>query len=295
MKNTILPRAALESSSVDNYLDSIKGARASFWNIVRTDLFASYQQQSHTQVNPDDIVLWKSAGLRLPIETSSIQPTDFAGSASSNGREDETCRNLVWILAKAMNFLALDASSRLEDQFSNVWNDVRELLEQWHKSLPNLFQPYASLPLSNYNSGIDSIQSSSRFVRQFYNVPMCAVAMQFYHFVQLLLLMKCPVEASPQGASRLHKFRKVSEESKHHSRQICNIALGVQKPIAAREQMIQPLYVAGICFEEDVDRSVVVDLLSSIYTETGCPTLELLRDLRSTWGWEDHQAPSTTS
>lgn len=78
-------------------------------------------------------------------------------------------------------------------------------------------------------------------MQHFFTVPMCAVALQLYHFVPILLLMNSPTEKSLDGASRLRLFRRVSQESEHHSRQICSIALGARNHVAEREQMIQPL------------------------------------------------------
>lgn len=115
---------------------------------------------------------------------------------------------------------------------------------------------------------------------------MCAAALQLYHFAQILLLLKQPVDESDSRfmANRLRMFRKVSEESEHHSRQICGIALGKPPPAVSR-QMVHSLHLAGLCFEEKEDRFVVLELLGNIEKETGASTAQRVRELREAWGW----------
>jgi hypothetical protein len=117
---------------------------------------------------------------------------------------------------------------------------------------------------------------------------MCAAALQLYHFAQILLLLNQPVDEhdARNPANRLRMFRKVAEESEHHSRQICGIALGRPPPAVSR-QMVHSLYLAGSCFEEKEDRAMVLELLDNISKETGAPTAHRARELKTQWGWQE--------
>lgn len=286
LKNIILPRAPLESLSPARYLASINGGCASFWNIVRADFFAAHQHRTRTQVDPNNMILWKAAGLRVVGETPFSSSTQNGGMDFDHTREDDECRSLMWILTKITNFLNRKAQSS-SSQPSSTWSELRALLEMWYESLSTLFKPYASVPFGEPSETAVG-GSKSRFEQFFFTAPMCAVALQLYHFAQLLLLMNWPVE-SVQRASRLRLFGEISRESQHHGRQICNIALGIRDHLPAYELMIEPLYAAGICLEENEDRSIVIDLLGSMEKDTGNSARKRTRELLSTWGWEDRQ------
>jgi hypothetical protein len=266
-------------TATDELLSSIKGGHASFWTIAQADLIAAYLQNERTQIDPQDLGLWKAAGLRAVSTMSSTSATisfpQFSVLNSSARREDEICRTLIWIVSKIMNFLA----PKSEPQDLSHWEELRELLSQWHQHLPPIFHPYASMPTDEKHS-----DGSPRFIRVFFNVPMCAAALQLYHFAQILLLTNRPLDGM-DVASRLKMFRNASEESNQHSRQICGIALGRNSPAVSR-QMVQSLYLAGICLEEDEDRSVVLRLLKNIQSDTGCPTIDRIESLQSAWGWD---------
>jgi hypothetical protein len=285
LNNIILPRVPLESVSPENYLASINGGCASFWNIVRTDLSAAYQQQTHTQVDPNNMILWKAAGLRFAVERPLISSSQMDNLMFDHRSEDDECRTLMWILAKATNFLSQKDRSRSTDHSPSTWNELRKLLETWHKSLSTFFQPYGSIPFGEVSETPDG-SSKPKFDRLLFTVPMCAVALQLYHFAQILLLMNWPIESIEQGASRLRIFGEISRESRHHGQQICNIALGIRNCLPAYEQMIDPLYMAGICLEEDEDRRVVIGLLRDIEKDTGHLAAKRIQDLLSTWGWK---------
>jgi hypothetical protein len=286
LNNIILQRAPLESASPENFLASINGGCASFWNIVRADFLVAYQQKTYTQVDPDDMVLWKAAGLRLTTDRPVTSPVQMSNLTFEHSKGDDECRTLIWILAKTTNFLSGNDQSHSRNHYSSTWDELRKCLETWYENLPSLFQPYASVTFGELSEAADG-SSKSRFDRHLFTVPMCAVALLLYHFARILLLMNWPIETIEQGASRLRMFSKISRESHHHGRQICNIALGIRNYLPAYEQMIEPLYVAGVCLDEDEDRLVVIGLLRDIEKNTGHLATERVRDLLSTWGWED--------
>jgi hypothetical protein len=279
LNNVILPHAAVEPESPGNLLATIKGGCASFWNIVQADYLAAYQQQSRTCVDPENMVLWKAAGLHPFVERP---PTGIAQDGTfDRGREDIECRNLIWILAKITNFLSLQDLALSSDNHPGTWKELRRLLDLWYEGLPTLFQPYASVPLGKDADRSNGI-SASRFNRLLFTVPMCAVALQLYHFAQILLLTNWPLGLI-QSTGRLRMFSQISRESYHHGKQICNIALGMNNCRAAHGKMVEPLFMAGTCLEEEDDRTVVLDLLRDIQKDAGYSAARRVRDLLSAW------------
>lgn len=297
----------------------MKAGRAAFWNFARADYIAAYVNNSKTRLDTENLTMWRAAGLSVTeqgVLTYGAQTTTNAGlSYLPSDREDSVACSLIWIVLRVMNFIAPQ-----EDQVPGVsthpssgiagsgmresggassggksiqqrierWSHLRQQLEEWYDSLPFTFQPYATMSTTAQMDSEPAEEHKNRFVRLYYSVPLCAAALQLYHFAQILLVLNQPVDEKDAKhlAKRLQMFRKVSEESEHHSRRICGIALGKPPPAVSR-QMVHSLYLAGVCFEEDQDRRVVVDLLHNVEKETGVSTGPRLRDLREQWGWND--------
>lgn len=297
----------------------MRAGRAAFWNFARADYLAAYVSHSRTRLDTEDLVMWKAAG--LPINDDGV--LTYSNSSPSTGvmvryqpsdREDSVSCALIWIVLRTMNFVApQDSGSTSSNRgtprapetpgvFSDAgsppsnpsqshqlrmvrWRELRKQLEDWYNNLPFTFQPYATMSIYNDDEQQHPAERP-KFSKIFFSVPMCAAALQLYHFAQILLLLNHPVDESDARnlARRMRMFRNVSEESEHHSRQICGIALG-RPPAAVSRQMVHPLYLAGLCFEEHEDRLVVLDLLENIEKETGCSTAQRVRDLRDQWGW----------
>jgi hypothetical protein len=296
----------------------MKAGRAAFWNFARADYLAAYANRSKTRLDPDNLTMWKAAGLAVTDDgnlfyNDAATPGNALVSYQPGDREDSVSCTLIWIVLRVMNFIApqdeatTNSASGTPRPFESPstlgsdagtptaiqnriarWKQLRRQLEDWYENLPFTFQPYAMMGAgSGYPSESPSdANAKPRFARVFFSVPMCAAALQLYHFAQILLLLNQPVdEHDPRNmANRLRMFRKVSEESEHHSRRICGIALGKPPPAVSR-QMVHSLYLAGLCFEEKDDRLVVLELLRNIERETGCSTAHRIYDLREQWGW----------
>jgi len=298
---------------------SMKAGRAAFWNFARADYLAAYINNSKTRLDPDNLTMWKAAGLPVTddgtLTYSGIStPTTAVITYQPGDREDLVSCTLIWIVLRTMNFVApqddlTNSASGTPLAFESTspagyrtaseagtpnaiqtriarWKQLRRQLEDWYENLPFTFQPYAMMNADSQYPSAQPPEGKPRFTRLFFSVPMCAAALQLYHFAQILLLLNQPVDESDTRhlANRIRMFRKVSEESEHHSRQICGIALGKPPPAVSR-QMVHSLYLAGLCFQERDDRMVVLELLGNIEKETGCSTVHRVRDLRKEWGW----------
>lgn len=285
-----------------------KGGVAAFWNFARADYSSAYISNSLCRLDTNNLTLWRAAGLDMKnqdeIYSQSLLETVVMGQRS---KESLISRTIIWILLKTINFITRqndvvmsEANSPLHhlQGFRNMmvsspekagtdqpatWEELRKQLDTWFKTLPDTFKPYAKIshPGPILETGEES---PSRFTEMFFSVAMCAAALSLYHFTQILLLLHRPSN-SRNTADRVRMFRKVAEDTEFHARQICGIALG-RPPVAVRIQMVQPLYLAGLCLESYEDRIVVLDLLKAIEIDTGYATGYRIRDLRSEWGWE---------
>ena len=299
----------------------MKAGRAAFWNFARADYLAAYVNHSKTRLDPDNLTMWKAAGLPVMDDgtlhyNDPSTPINAIVSYQPGDREDLVSCTLIWILLRTMNFIApledvpgsttatpgsfgspaailgRTHSELSTPGFTHIriarWRQLRRQLEDWYENLPFTFQPYAIAAAGAQHPSDLLPDGRPRFARLFFSVPMCAAALQLYHFAQILLLLHQPAEEhdARHPASRLRMFRKVAKQSEHHSRQICGIALGKPPPAVSR-QMVHSLYLAGSCFEEKEDRMVVLELLGNIAKETGCPTAHRIRELKEQWGWQD--------
>lgn len=320
LESKILPQAiSLPRPRADPFI-SMKAGRAAFWNFARADYLAAYVNHSKTRLDPDNLTMWKAAGLPVTDDgtltyTDPSTPTNAIVSYQPGDREDLVSCTLIWIVLRTMNFIApqddmttsTTTTPRAFDSPASMgirtgsnastpgpiqsriarWKQLRRQLEDWYDNLPFTFQPYAMMGAGAQHPSDLLPDGRPRFARLFFSVPMCAAALQLYHFAQILLLLNQPVDEvdTRNPGTRFRMFRKVAEESEHHSRQICGIALGKPPPAVSR-QMVHSLYLAGSCFEENEDRTVVLELLGNIEKETGCPTAHRVRELKEQWGWD---------
>lgn len=322
LESKILPQAVLSlpRPRADPFI-SMKAGRAAFWNFARADYLASYVNHAKTRLDPDNLTMWKAAGLPVMDDgtlnyNDPSTPINTIVSYQPGDREDLVSCTLIWIVLRTMNFIApQDEPSGSTTSTPGIfdspaapllktgsdpgtpgtiqtriarWKQLRRQLEDWYDNLPFTFQPYASAAAGAQHPSDLLPDGRPRFARLFFSVPMCAAALQLYHFAQILLLVNQPVDEhdARNHVNRLRMFRKVTEESEHHSRQICGIALGRPPPAVSR-QMVHSLYLAGSCFEEKEDRTVVLELLANITKETGCPTAHRIKELKEQWGWRD--------
>ena len=321
MESKILPQAvvAIPRPRADPFI-SMKAGRAAFWNFARADYLAAYVNNAKTRLDPDNLTMWKAAGLPVMDDgtlhyNDPSTPVNAIVSYQPGDREDLVACTLIWIVLRTMNFIApqedvanttgtprpfespaggllrknpeSSTPGTVQTRISQ-WRQLRRQLEDWHENLPFTFQPYAIAAAGAQQPSDLLPDGRPRFARSYFSVPMCAAALQLYHFAQILLLLHQPADEhdARHPANRLRMFRKVAEQSEHHSRQICGIALGKPPPAVSR-QMVHSLYLAGSCFEEKEDRVVVLELLGNIAKETGCPTAHRIRELKEQWGWVD--------
>ena len=111
--------------------------------------------------------------------------------------------------------------------------------------------------------------------------------MQFYYMASILLLINKPHETTAGRStitSRLNSYVSITDEIRVQAREICGIS--ASKPKAAiRALSIQPLFVAGQCLGNELERNNVLDMLEDVQNDTGWVTGYRIEQLKNEWGW----------
>ncbi|KAJ8065820.1 hypothetical protein OCU04_006483 [Sclerotinia nivalis] len=283
--------------------------RATFWNFARQDFLAAFINEVQTRLNTEDWDLWRAAGLLIddqgfviPSNKESLYP-----ELQMSMREDMISNALIWLMSKIVNFIATgDSIDNVypQDRGSPTavfginqmtllerWHELANELEVWYQGLPDTFKPCARLPTITDGS-LPQDSPRAIFPEIWYSIPMCGSTMQSYHFTRILLLINKPHESTTKRttvSNRLHSYRSIEMEVRHHSHEICGIALGRPEG-SVRIHQVQPLFIAGQCLTETKERKVILDLLKDIEIDLGWATDYRVQQLVKDWNWHE---PST--
>ncbi|CEL09694.1 hypothetical protein ASPCAL12827 [Aspergillus calidoustus] len=273
------------------------GITAVFWNFARLDYQASYYNRLPTHLDPEDLVLWRAAGLSLDDQGNG----SLMSSTHLFTREDIATNVLTRLLNKLTNFLAASKRSQLEHWVGRpsespnhsptnpsspsmqpttaTWLKLSFEFQSWVERMPETFRPCLRLERPK---PIPPDAAPMPFPEIFYSLTSCASAMQQYHFGRLALSLNRPVDevSGPSTAfDRLQGYRELTKEVDHRCREICGVALGRPRG-AARVQMITLLYAVGQCMEKPEERQIVIDLLRGIEADLGWSTAMQVQKLK---------------
>lgn len=220
---------------------------------------------------------------------------------SADVEEDTRSNEIHWILGKIANFItsgdalhpadyALPREDRpsigvTQERLLERWTILTTELQQWRRSLSKNFEPAARTKVMNHDDDL------ADFEQIWYQLPICAAAMQSYHMACILLLVNEPQEATAIRSTvtfRLQSYRRSEREAIRHARELCGISLANPSD-ANRIHSVQPLYVAGQVFEHYQDVKVVLELLEGIEGDLGWTTshhVSALKELPATGGVE---------
>ncbi|PYI00271.1 hypothetical protein BO78DRAFT_412411 [Aspergillus sclerotiicarbonarius CBS 121057] len=283
-------------------------SRSVFWSLVRQDCLSAFVNETQTRLNLSNLLLWRNFGLTISSYGHLLSPSPHVPPPPHGPwlDEDTLSNALIWIIGKIINFITsgdginpgdFESPPGQRPCFGTPQEDLLERwkrldfeLRAWHDSLPSSFTPCARtrlhlsklapmpLPSTNTNT-IDAI---------IFTVPMCAVTIQTYHMAQILLLTNMPQESTAIRSTvtaRLRSYRRIEESVVRHAREVCGISLA-GLPDAILSHTVQPLFVAGQCFEGTAERGLVVELLRRVECDTGWATEYRVQDLRRQWAEE---------
>ncbi|KAH8815956.1 hypothetical protein F5884DRAFT_747475 [Xylogone sp. PMI_703] len=295
----------IHSLSYPHRMKPSRARKATFWNFARQDVLAAFINETLTRLNPYELDLWRAAGLLID-EQGFVVPSNREESEYPEGqpamREDMISNALIWLIAKIVNYMASgdsidhvfpqDRSSPLgvvginQMTLLERWRELENELQVWYDGLPDTFKPVARLPPITDGS-IPSDSPRAIFPEIWYSIPMCASTMQSYHMARSLLLINKPHESTVRRSTvsdRLNSYRTIEAEARHHSHEICGIALG-RPEASVRINQVQALFVAGQILNDSRERQIVLDLLRGIEEDLGWATDYRVRQLLKEWEW----------
>jgi hypothetical protein len=295
-----------------------KGRTAVFWNFARQDMLSAFINNTGTRLDVGDLPMWTSAGINLDPQgyicpTNPSHPEYRSATAMS---DDKISNALIWLLMKLVNFIAagdeMPASMlgvRQHDLLA-YWHEMDKQLHIWHDGLPPSFRAIAV--------GIDE---ASGLEERWFPRPMCASAMQMYHFTRVQLLMNKPhistgspfprrppfaetsnnnitghgdTNSTPGSslAARHASYAIILQQCRFHAKEIVAISLG-RADEGARIHSVQPLWTAGLLLgargvngisdDTELWRRTIVDLLRGIERDMGWACEHRVQDLLSVW------------
>lgn len=245
--------------------------------------------------------LWRRFGLRtedfgvhIPADE---EPSHFSPPSThwdeASLPESVISNAMIWLLGRVINFTtsgdsiapfeyALPAGYRPvvavpQEMLLETWKQLEDQLRKWHDSLPATFAPAARISCEN--------GTCSSLDRIFYTIPMCAATMQSYHMARVLLLVNRPQESTAIRStvtSRMKSYKEIQRQALEHSREICGISLA-EPPDSVRINSLQPLFVAGQCFNDSSDRAQIIDLLVGVEQDLGWKSEYYVDKLRTQW------------
>ncbi|KAI9849671.1 MAG: hypothetical protein M1837_002796 [Sclerophora amabilis] len=293
-----------------------KARKATFWNFARQDFLAAFINECQTRLDPEDLSLWRAAGLSID-ERGYVRPSNVTTSSYPEGddvmREDMIANALVWLMSKLINYLAVgdeiystsalgspavDGDSQVginQKTLLERWGQIEKEIETWHSGLPDTFKPCARVSRPRD----DTIELGGPSEQPFSEICLTSIGgfniskastMQSYHMARILLLINKPHESTSRRSTitnRLSSYRAIEAEILQHSQEICGIALSRPEG-SVRIHATQPLFVAGQCVTKAKERRVILDLLRGVEKDLGWATEYRVKQLLKEWGWDDN-------
>lgn len=277
------------------------GIRASFWAFARFDICGSYIRRQTTQFNPMNLHLWRAAGTSIDDSKGFHIVTD---NAAHFKQEEQAFNGLMWLMSRVVNFLAQLETSHLDQWMgspvstprrgmevishpgaieipnSTAWLDLCLALQSWFEEIPETFSPCIRLESPKSQDG-----THLPFPEIFFSSPVCATAMQHYHFARVALLLNKPEEdtlALNNAFDRLKGYREVTKEVEFRCREVCGIAVG-RPQSAVRVQMIPLLFGVGKCLEGSQEHEIILRILTEIQSDLGLKTDTVVSTLAEAW------------
>jgi hypothetical protein len=295
-----------------------KGRTAVFWNFARQDMLSAFINNTGTRLDVGDLPMWSSAGINLDPQgyVSPSNPSHPEYRPETAMPDDKISNALIWLLMKLVNFIA--AGDEMPASLLGVrqhdllayWHEMDKQLRIWHDGLPPSFRSIAV-----------GINEASGLEERWFPRPMCASAMQTYHFTRVQLLMNKPhistgspfphrhsiadtsnnsstghgdTSSTPGSslAARHASYASILQQCRFHVKEIVAISLG-RADEGTRIHSVQPLWIAGLVLgargEDGVSaetalwRRTIVDLLRGIEKDMGWACEYRVQDLLSVW------------
>jgi hypothetical protein len=317
LANQVRERLAGYDTSMDDITGRglSRGRTAIFWNFARQDMLSAFINNTNTRLDTADLPMWINAGLRISPEgylyPSNPSHPDYRAETAMS--DDKISNGLVWLLMKLVNYIA--AGDEVPASLLGVrqhdllayWQELESQFKAWHDGLLPSFRAIAL--------GTDA---ASGLEERWFPRPMCASAMQSYHFARVQLLHNKPhistgspfsprpalasrSSISSRGdvltpgsslAARHASYASILQQSRFHAKEIVAISLG-RTDEGTRIHSVQPLWTAGLVLGATGDEGVgtetegwrrtIVELLKGVERDVGWASEYRVRNLLEVW------------
>lgn len=320
LANQIRERLAGHDTTLDDGIERglSKGRTAIFWNFARQDMLSAFINNTNTRLDTADLPMWSSAGLSINpdgyLYPSNPSHPDYRAETAMS--DDKISNALIWLLMKLVNFIA--AGDEIPASLLGVRQ--RDLLDYWHELESQFKSWYDGLPPS-FRAIALGTDAASGLEERWFPRPMCASAMQSYHFARVQLLHNKPHistgspfsprpslagrrKSSSTGsrsdinmpgsslAARHASYANILQQSRFHAKEIVAISLG-RTDEGTRIHSVQPLWTAGLVLgavgddgvgtETETWRRTIVDLLRGVEKDLGWASEYRVRNLLDLW------------
>jgi hypothetical protein len=317
LANQVRERLAGYDTSMDDITGRglSRGRTAIFWNFARQDMLSAFINNTNTRLDTADLPMWINAGLRISPEgylyPSNPSHPDYRAETAMS--DDKISNGLVWLLMKLVNYIA--AGDEVPASLLGVRQ--HDLLAYWHE-LESQFKAWHDGLLPSFRAIALGTDAASGLEERWFPRPMCASAMQSYHFARVQLLHNKPhistgspfsprpalasrSSISSRGdvltpgsslAARHASYASILQQSRFHAKEIVAISLG-RTDEGTRIHSVQPLWTAGLVLGATGDEGVgtetegwrrtIVELLKGVERDVGWASEYRVRNLLEVW------------
>jgi hypothetical protein len=317
LANQVRERLAGYDTSMDDITGRglSRGRTAIFWNFARQDMLSAFINNTNTRLDTADLPMWINAGLRISPEgylyPSNPSHPDYRAETAMS--DDKISNGLVWLLMKLVNYIA--AGDEVPASLLGVRQ--HDLLAYWHE-LESQFTAWHDGLLPSFRAIALGTDAASGLEERWFPRPMCASAMQSYHFARVQLLHNKPhistgspfsprpalasrSSISSRGdvltpgsslAARHASYASILQQSRFHAKEIVAISLG-RTDEGTRIHSVQPLWTAGLVLGATGDEGVgtetegwrrtIVELLKGVERDVGWASEYRVRNLLEVW------------
>ncbi|KAF4951275.1 hypothetical protein FGADI_7588 [Fusarium gaditjirri] len=216
----------------------IMEVKASFWNFVVNDLEESFVAHRQTRIDLENLALWRNMGLLIEDDgTLSLasSPNSLA-TTPEHARDKILSYTLIRLLCKLVDYLGTSPqSARTTGREKADFEHLENQFDKWFQMVSPSFHYDGQFFTSESH---DEVGTSELFRHEiWFSNDLCSVTMMYYRMACMLLLINRPPDLLPPA----------SLNSGGTSFDLLSIVRSTPDN-AVKLRAIQPLYVAGRCY-----------------------------------------------
>lgn len=238
-------------------------ARAAWWLWIRQDIWVAFREGRRV------LTIWRPTRRLMDLNS------------------DELCLRVVYICGRCVDFAANEKKYDINTRIDQG-GKLLQALEDWHRILPSSFQPIYKVPLP---------EPGTLFAPIWIHPPSYAAAIQTFHFARIIVLINQPSMGGMDDFRVRQRFLDESVETicgiamMHQGKDLPSAFVNFQALYAGKlslgvDEVVRPFtdhVAAGLCVQNPVKQTVILQLLEHTLDITKFPPKTLLNDLANYW------------